>query len=109
MIRKQVLVDLQEEIFEKLEHFAKNRGLEVDEAVRVIIGEALVNFFISKPVWPNPPSDPMDVVYNMMEAVGMASCRKCTAKLTAEEIKKNKSLCFNCQPDLDNLYGEGAP
>lgn len=110
-MRKQLLVDLEEEIFEKVEVFAKMRGLEVDEAVRYILGEATMNIGICRPVFGAPPpiSDPTDVLYNMMESLGMATCRQCTAKLTAEEIKKNKSICFKCKPDLDKLYEAETP
>ena len=105
MIRKQLLIDLQENIFEKLEAYAMSRGYTVDEAARVILGESLSGY-VTKP---SNQGEPMtDMLYTMMECMGMATCRQCTAKLTAEEIKKNKSLCFKCKPDLDKLYDGGS-
>lgn len=61
------------------------------------------------PFPPQTPGDPMDTVYAMMESLGLSTCRQCTAKLTADEIKKNKSLCFKCKPDLDRLYDAEVP
>jgi len=105
-MRKQITIEVEEGIYSTLEYFAKCRGVTVEEGVRFIIGDYITPMTLSQqlPIQSDKEDDPLDVLYVMMEATGMVSCKRCSSKLTAEEIKKNHSVCFKCKPDLDKLY-----
>lgn len=97
---KEITLTLHEDIFERLEVYAKARGLAIDEAARFILGDLLA-FVPLKP--PTAPKDPMDVLYEMMGSLGFSKCDECSKKLTAKEIKVNSTKCFACKPDISDM------
>ncbi|MDD5547074.1 MAG: hypothetical protein PHO67_07990 [Candidatus Omnitrophica bacterium] len=102
---KELTLSLHDEIYEKVCIFASERGLEVEEAVKFIIGDALRFTGVAPMILPPlaPSKDPMTPLYKMMEAMGMCKCKDCTTPLTADEIMVNGAKCFKCKPDTRNL------
>ncbi len=99
---KQITINLQDDILDMVNIYAKARGLEIEEALKFIIGDAISGVF-RPPVMPPPMADPMKLLMNIFAGTGMCKCQKCSTKLTADEIMVNGDQCFKCKPDTRAL------
>ncbi len=97
---REIALTLHEDVFERLEAYAKARGLATEEAAKFLVGDVLA-FMPIKP--PPAPKDPMDVLYDMMASMGFSKCDECSRKLVAKEIKVNGTKCFACKPDISDM------
>lgn len=102
---REITIALHEDVYEKLECYAKARGLVVDEAAKFLIGDVVAMVASqSLPTSPVPAGkDPWDMLYDMLAAMGIIRCEDCSKKLTAEEIKVNSNKCFACKPDISDM------
>lgn len=102
-MRKPVTIDVDEEVLEKINVAAKQRGLEFEEMIRFTLGESFLTAPTHTPGPPKTPQDPMEILGKLMAATGMAKCRECSLQLTFDEIIVNGDKCFKCVPDTRNL------
>jgi hypothetical protein len=100
-VMKLAQVHLEDKIYDRVEVFAKDRGLEFEEALRFIIGDSIFESHIPFPQM--QVSDPMKPFYNVMAGMGMCKCHKCSTTLISDEIMVNGDQCFKCKPDTRHL------
>lgn len=100
---REIALTLHEDVFERLEAYAKARGLAVDEAVKFLIGDMLAGANFNQGINIPALKDPWDMLYDMLESMGICKCDECFKKLTAKEIKVNSTKCFTCKPDISDM------
>jgi hypothetical protein len=100
---RELTLTLHEDVYEKLEHYAKARGLATEEAARFLIGDILASGMFNQGIAIPALKDPWDMLYDMLESMGICKCDECFKKLTAKEIKVNSVKCFTCKPDISGM------
>lgn len=96
-------IDLHQKIYDQLSTEAEDKGLTIEEHIRVILGE---HIGFSKPrimALPSlPPMQPtMDkitrmanLIVNQMSSQGMLKCPICTMPISSDELEKGE--CSSC-------------
>ncbi len=106
MPRKEISLEIDETILEKLEAEAKEHGWTVEETIRVILGTApqlnppkAIMMGMPFPMpgqgqGKSPMADMEEVLAKYTAAMGSATCKNCTRKFTSDELKAGE--CSNC-------------
>ena len=99
-MRRQILVELDEEIVERLYSYGDERGWSLEETIRFLLGTSLpVPAFLSGPPFFQPTAhDIFEPLARIISAQGMAKCPDCLKKLDSESIMKGE--CRECGKKL---------
>lgn len=95
----QVTVSVQDSVYDELEQFAKNRGLDVTEGVKWLLGD-FVHHNVSFPRYPGQP--PGQIVAQVIPVSHMPidDLLAMSRFLLADNLKKNDTRCPHCQAVL---------
>jgi hypothetical protein len=105
---QQITVDVQDSVYDGLEQFARDRGLDVVEGVKWLLGDFIHNNVFRRyapgqmqvvPATPSAGLDPLlkFVIAETLKAAGM-KCPHCQAVLTVKDIEVNG--CGSCNKKL---------